>query len=128
MLRLMIAIALCLLPKPLLAQPSEPRRVEIDLSSFKYEPATIALDHGFSYVMHFVNTSGKGHDFVAKSFFAAATVASEDRARTTDGGVELEGNQSVDIHLTAPQPGTYDVHCSHFMHSAFGMKATIIVR
>lgn len=128
MLRLTIAVAFCLFPMPLLAQPDEPRRVEIDLSSFKYEPATITLDHGVPYVMHFVNTSGKSHDFVAKSFFAAAKVADEDRPRMTDGGVELEGNQSVDIHLTAPQPGTYDVHCSHFMHAAFGMKATIIVR
>jgi plastocyanin len=128
MLRMMIPVALFLAPLPLLAQPVEPVRVEIDLSSFKFEPATITLDHGRPYILHFVNRSGSGHDFVAKAFFAAATVASEDRARTANGGVELEGNQSVDIHLTIPRPGTYDVHCSHFMHSTFGMKATIIVR
>lgn len=128
MLRLMIPVALFLVPTPLLAQPAEPSRVEIDLSSFKFEPATITLDHGRPYLLHFVNKSSKGHDFVAKSFFAAANVANEDRARTAKGGIELEGDQSVDIHLTAPQPGNYDVHCSHFMHSTMGMKATIIVR
>lgn len=128
MLRLTIPVALFFVPMPLLAQPAEPSRVEIDLSSFQYEPAVITLDHGRPYVLHLVNRSSKGHDFVAKAFFAAATVANEDRARTAKGGIELEGNESVDIHLTAPPPGTYDVHCSHFMHSAFGMKATIIVR
>lgn len=129
MLRLTTVFALCLVATPLLAQPDEPRRIQIDLSSFKYEPAAIALDHGRPYVLHFVNISGKGHDFVAKPFFDAAHVATEDRALIAKGGVEVDSNQSVDVHLTAPsQPGTYDVHCSHFMHSALGMKATITVR
>ena len=30
--------------------------------------------------------------------------------------------------LVVNRIGTYDVHCSHFMHSIFGMKGKIVVR
>lgn len=43
--------------------------MEIALSSFKYAPATLALKE---YILHFVNRSGAGHDFVAKAFVEAA--------------------------------------------------------
>ena len=51
-----------------------------------------------------------------------------DRAKMDKSGVDLEGGESVDIHLIAPPPGSYEMHCSHFMHSSFGMTGTIVVR
>ena len=102
-------------------------RVEIALSNFRYTPSAIALHHGQSYVLHFINQSGGGHDFSAREFFTAASVDPADRARISNGEVALRGGESADVHLIAPEPGRYKAHCTHFMHSAFGMKATIIV-
>jgi uncharacterized cupredoxin-like copper-binding protein len=109
-----------------IAQPSS-QAVTVELSSFKFSPATLTLTHGRPYVLHFVNSSSGGHDFVAKDFFANATIAPEDRAKVAKGEVELAGGESVDIHLVPNNPGSYKSHCSHFMHSSFGMTGKVIV-
>lgn len=101
--------------------------ITVELSSFKFTPATLRLTHGHAYVIHFVNRSSGGHDFVAKDFFAASTIAPEDRAKVAKGEVELGGGESADIHLVPNSPGTYKSHCSHFMHSSFGMTGTVVV-
>jgi uncharacterized cupredoxin-like copper-binding protein len=106
-----------------------PKRIEIDLANFKFVPDRIVLRHGESYVLHFVNQAGGGHDFVAKAFFAAARVDPADAAKVRNGEVELEGGEAVDVRLTAPAAGAaYEVHCSHFMHQTFGMKGEILVQ
>lgn len=108
---------------PLVAQ--EPARVEITLSSFRYAPQEIRLKRGVPYILHFVNAGKGGHDFMAKEFFARAQVA--DPAAVSDGAVELEGGDSRDVRIVAPAAGRYPVHCSHFLHSTFGMKGVIVV-
>lgn len=118
------------------ASPSPPgavdwasaRPINVQLSSFAFDPATITLQSGQPYDLHFTNDSSGGHDFAAKAFFAAAQVMEADRAKIAAGKVEIEGGQSVDVHLVAPPPGTYKVRCTHFMHSAFGMSGEIVVR
>jgi uncharacterized cupredoxin-like copper-binding protein len=101
--------------------------VDVALSSFKFTPGTIQLDHGRAYVFHLTNQSGGAHDFTAQAFFDAATIAPADRARIDKGKVELGGGDDVDIHLIAPPAGRYKVHCTHFMHSMFGMTGEIVV-
>ena len=127
-----IAAGICLLlSEPAIAQvpgTSPAQRIEIDLTSFKIQPATITLRHGQPYILHIVNKAHGGHDFVARAFFAAATLSSADRTLLGEGRVELTGGQMADIHLVAPAAGTYQVRCSHFMHSALGMKGTVIVQ
>ncbi len=107
---------------------SQARSVTIELSSFKFTPATETLEHGTAYRLHLVNTSSGGHDFVAKEFFAGSTIAPEDRAKVKGGGVDVDGGESVDIRLIPNKPGSYKLHCSHFMHSTFGMIGTIFVQ
>ena len=129
--RTIAASTILLLSGPAIAQvpgmvPAQ--RIEIDLSSFKIEPASITLRHGQAYVLHIVNKARGGHDFVARTFFAAAVVTPTDRALVSEGSVELAGGQATDVHLIAPAAGTYQVRCSHFMHSALGMKGTVIVQ
>jgi plastocyanin len=102
--------------------------ITVDMSNFKFTPATVTLTHGRPYVLHFVNSASGGHDFVAKEFFGAATIAPEDRAKVKNGEVELDGGESADIHLVANTPGSYKSHCSHFMHSSFGMTGTVVVQ
>lgn len=107
---------------------SQAKPLTIELSSFKFTPATETLQHGTAYRIHFVNTSSGGHDFVAKEFFAGSIVAPEDRAKITNGGVDVDGHGSVDVRLIPNRTGSFKVHCSHFMHSSFGMTGTITVQ
>lgn len=101
--------------------------IEIDMANFKFTPDMVNLKHGQPYRLHFVNKAGGGHDFAAKEFFAA-TIAPEDRGHVQDGEIRLAGGETADLRLLAPAAGTYPAHCSHFMHSSFGMKARIVVQ
>lgn len=124
---LFAALAATSIPAAAQAPAGGPDRIEIDLSNFKFTPSSITLHHGSAYVLHFVNKAGGGHDFVATSFFAAADVAPADRTRIANGGIELRGGEAADVRLVAPAPGRYEAHCSHFMHSTFGMRGEIVV-
>jgi uncharacterized cupredoxin-like copper-binding protein len=109
-----------------LTASAQPRRIDVRLSNFKFTPATIMLTHGQPYVLH-LSSSG-GHSFAAKEFFAAATMPVADRAKVKGGKADLEGGDSVDIHFTAPKPGSYPIKCTHFLHASFGMTGKIVVR
>ncbi len=124
---LVSVLAFAALPVASVAQRPAPERVVIDMVNFKYKPAAITLRHGQAYTLHFVNRARGGHDFTAKAFFAAAQIALADRAKITGGEVEVAGGTEVDIQITAPAPGRYSVHCSHFMHKILGMKAAIVI-
>ncbi len=129
-MRAMFAVALLLAAGPGvgLAQPTEPHSLTVELSSFKFTPAVMTLRKGEPYHIRFVNTSGGGHDFVAKEFFAASTLSPEDAAKVHGGEIELSGGEAVEITATPNAAGTYKSHCSHFMHSSFGMKGRIVVQ
>ncbi|WP_019833520.1 cupredoxin domain-containing protein [Sphingomonas sp. PR090111-T3T-6A] len=124
-------LAVALLAPMSNAQPPEwtgAQTVSVELSNFKFTPATLTLQHGVVYRLRLSNTSSGGHDFVAKEFFAGASIAPEDRAKIRNGGIDVDGKETVEVRLVAGQPGTYKSHCSHFMHSSFGMTGTIVVR
>jgi uncharacterized cupredoxin-like copper-binding protein len=131
MRKLTIAFALLatLLPGgELQAQPAAPETIAVGLSNFKFSPSEISLQRGHAYRLHLVNASGGGHDFAAPAFFAASTIAPEDRGKVAGGRVRLSGHQTVDISLTPQAAGSYPLTCTHFMHSGFGMKGQITVR
>src|SRR3954462_14073318 len=133
-MRASLLLPLALLAVPAAAQPPA-ATVEITLSNFAYAPAprpapadtppptslpppaTIRLHAGEPVVLHLVNSAHGGHNFAAPEFFAAASGVS---GPVTDGKVELHGEQSVDVHVT-PARGHYHLHCTHTMHTAFGM-------
>ncbi|WP_116090131.1 cupredoxin domain-containing protein [Sphingomonas crusticola] len=129
----------CLIPLTLLALATptitsaqdwgRSKRIEIDLANFKYTPNRILLRHGEPYVLHFVNRASGGHDFAAKTFFAAARISPADSRKVAAGRVQLAGGESADVRVVAPAAGAiYEVHCSHFMHETFGMKGEIVVQ
>ncbi len=128
MRKLALMLTLASFSVPAFSQPGVPERVEIDMSSFKFMPATITLRHGQAYTLHFVNRSGGGHDFTAPAFFGAAQVNAADRGVVGGGAVKLGGHGVADVHLIAPAAGRYSAHCAHFMHSTLGMKGTIVVQ
>jgi len=113
------------------AQPADgpgDQALTVELSSFALTPATLTLRQGTHYRLRFVNTSSGGHNFVAKEFFAASTVAADDVSKVHDGSVEVGGGKTVEVRLTPNQAGSYKSRCSHFMHSSFGMKGEIVVQ
>lgn len=127
-----LLILLFVLPAaPALAQPvdwSDAETVTVTLSSFEFTPETIAIEHGRPYRLVFVNRSSGGHNFVAREFFRTARMPAEDRARLDRGRIEVDSGERAEIRVFLAEPGRYDVHCSHFMHSVFGMTGDIVVR
>ena len=110
------------------AAPQTPAAVNVQLSNFKFTPRTIVLDRGRAYVLRLYNASSGGHDFTARDFFAAASIAPPDRRWVTEGEVEVPPGQLREIRLTAPAAGRYKLKCTHTFHKTLGMSGAIIVR
>ena len=108
------------------AQPAvaQPAALTVQLWSYGIGPRPMTLTAGRPVTLTFVNQSGGGHDFTAPEFFAASQIT----AGSAPGGeVELRGHETKTVTLI-PRAGTYQAHCSHFMHSSFGMHDQIVVR
>jgi plastocyanin len=119
--RIAAATALSLLlAAPAAAQPAV---VAIQLSNFHFAPQPIRLAAGRPVTLRFVNESGSGHNFTAPGFFQHARILA---GGTPGGAIDLAPHQSRTISLV-PAAGTYQAHCSHFLHSQMGMTDTIIV-
>jgi uncharacterized cupredoxin-like copper-binding protein len=101
-------------------------QVTVTLSSFQFDPATVHLHAGQPVVLHLVNGGSGGHNFSAPEFFAASQIRAQDQNLIRKGAVELSGHESKDIGVV-PRAGTYKLHCTHTLHSAFGMKGEIVV-
>ena len=106
------------------APAQEPRIVQIQLSSFKFEPKEIHLRAGEPVVLRLTNTSDGGHNFAAPQFFGAAAIQSG--GGLEDGAIEVPEGQTREIRLT-PVRGTYRLRCTHTLHTTFGMSGSIIV-
>jgi plastocyanin len=129
--RSLAVLAALILSSSAAAQPdpwSGARPLTLTLSSFKFEPSEILLEHGVPYRLRFENNASGGHDFAAREFFAAARIRPEDAAKVKGGRIELRGGENVDVQLIALSPGTYKVRCTHFMHSTFGMTGKVVVQ
>jgi plastocyanin len=105
--------------------PAAPRPAAqtIYLASFNFSPKPIRLTAGRPVTLTFVNRSGSGHDFTAKTFFANSTIT----AGSAPGGeIELDPHETKRITLI-PRTGTYKAHCSHFLHKQLGMVDEVVV-
>ena len=102
---------------------AQPAAVTIYLSNFALGPKPIHLAAGQPVTLTFVNRSGSGHDFTAKKFFASSRIVA---GSVADGEIDFTGHQTRTITLI-PQRGTYDAHCSHFLHATMGMTDQIVV-
>ena len=124
-MRALLLLPLLVAALPASAQPDWSRvpRVDVRLSSFDYDPDTIRLRAGQPVVLRLTNSGGGGHNFSAPAFFAAARVAG---GPVDNGAVEVGSRRTVDVRLT-PAAGRYRLRCTHTLHSAFGMRGTIVV-
>ncbi|AYG94960.1 copper-binding protein [Brevundimonas naejangsanensis] len=107
------------------AQEAGPMVVEMQLKNFDFTPSTVHLRRGVPVVLRLVDAGGS-HSFSAPELFAASTLDPTTAALIRNGKVEVrEGG--VELRLTPNTAGSYAFRCTHFMHSAFGMKGTVIV-
>jgi plastocyanin len=109
------------------ANPADISLVSISLTNYAFTPNAITLKAGTAYRLHFINSGSKDHNFSAPEFFAASAVAAEDEAKVKKGLVDMKSGQSIDVTVTPSRAGTYPVECTHFMHEAMGMHASITV-
>jgi plastocyanin len=133
-----LSIAAALLAGGAIAQPAAPPAaaidwssamvVEVDLTNFAFSPASLPLQQGVPYRLHFVNKSSGGHDFTAKDFFEEATVDPAGQALLKNGKISLKGSETADVGVVANRVGHYDVVCSHLMHATMGMRGDIVVQ
>jgi len=102
--------------------------VEIDLTNFAFSPASLALQQGVPYRLHFVNKTSGGHDFTAKDFFEATTIDPAGQALVKNGKISFKGSETADVGVVANRVGHFDVVCSHLMHATMGMRGDIVVQ
>jgi plastocyanin len=117
------AAAAALLFAPLAPAQAQPASLTVDVASFSFAPKPIHLAAGRPVTLTFVNHSGSGHDFTAPGFFSRSRIVS---GSAPHGEIDLAGHQARSITLV-PSAGTYEAHCSHFMHKQFGMTDVIVV-
>jgi plastocyanin len=103
-----------------------PRTITIQLSSFAFEPDHLRLRAGVPVRRRRVNESDGGPDLSAPGFFAASADLAGS-APPRGGTIDVAGKSAVEISIVPQRPGTYRVECTHFLHSLFGMTATIDV-
>src|SRR5437660_9750114 len=105
---------------PVAAQPA---RVTIPVWSFGFAPNPIQLRSGVPVTLVFENRSGSSHDFTAPGFFQHARITA---GAAREGEIELGPHETRSITLI-PSRGTYQAHCSHFLHKQLGMNDYIYV-
>jgi plastocyanin len=118
--RTIVAALAMSLAAPAAAQPAP--QLVIQVWSFGFAPNPIRLAAGRPVTLTFVNSSGSSHDFTAPGFFQHARILSGPR----DDEVELGPHQTKSVTLI-PTRGTYQAHCSHFLHKQMGMSDWIVV-
>ncbi len=102
---------------------AQPAQLVIQVYSFGFAPHPIHLRAGAPVTLTFVNQSGSSHDFTAPGFFQHARISS---GSAPDDEIDLAPHQTRTITLV-PARGTYQAHCSHFLHKQMGMSDEIIV-
>ena len=105
------------------AVAESPAQFVVSVYSFGFAPAPIQLAAGRPVTMVFTNRSGTGHDFTAPGFFQHAQILA---GGPVTEEVELRPHETRSVTLI-PARGTYQAHCSHFLHKQMGMSDTIIV-
>ena len=122
---LAVFLALAVLASPAPAQNEAAETVEIVLADFSFTPETLRLRAGRPVTLRFVNRGSGGHNFKARDFFNAAAYP-DGQSAPDRGTVELDEGESASVTLV-PAAGEYSLHCSHFMHTTFGMRGAIVV-
>ena len=102
---------------------AQPAALTVDVQSFSFAPRPIHLRAGQPVTLTFVNLSGSSHDFTAVKFFAYSRIVA---GAAPKGEIDLPPHATRTITLV-PRAGSYNAHCSHFLHKQMGMQDLILV-
>ena len=102
--------------------------VPLVMANYSFSPDALQFHANMPYRLRLTNNAGGGHSFDAPEFFAAVSVAPEDRAKIVKGEIEIASGTSVEVKFVPKVSGTYPFHCSHFLHASFGMTGTVVVK
>jgi plastocyanin len=127
--RVLATAAVCLIGivAAVSATADEPQIAQVTMTNFAFTPKSLHLKRDVRYRLHFVNSGSSAHNFDAPEFFAAVTVMPQDQAKVSDGKVEVDESEAVDVTVTPRKAGTYPVKCSHFLHTMFGMTGEAVI-
>ena len=115
-------------PAPAAPDWSKAATVSLAMANFDFTPRALQFRANLPYHLRLTNNASGGHSFDAPEFFAAVNVAPKDRGKIVKGEIEVGSGQTVDVTFVPTISGTYEFHCSHFLHASFGMKGTIVVQ
>jgi plastocyanin len=112
-----------------IAQPTvaEAGTVDVTLANFSFTPAMLRFQSNRHYLLRLTNRGSGGHNFTGKAFFDAVRLDAASRKLVVDGKVEVPKGETVEIGLTPVTRGDYQIKCSHFLHSGFGMKGAAVI-
>jgi plastocyanin len=99
------------------ASEGKTKIVEMDASSFGFDPNNIEANQGDVLVILVTNRSSMSHNLTIK----------DPQGRVIQS-VELPGNQTARVELGLALAGTYDFYCDKPLHAVLGMKGQIRVR
>ena len=91
------------------------RVIEVDASSFEFDPDTITIDAGEDVAIE-LKSSDAFHDFEVRGSEHAGHVVGANSGDTAKGGLMID------------KPGRYEFFCSVSGHENAGMKGTLVVR
>lgn len=110
-----------------IAQPAGAETVAVTLTNFSFTPSTLRFRTGQHYLLRLTNQGSGGHNFTGPAFFAAVTIDAASQNLVTKGKVEVRKGETVEIGFTPVTRGDYQIKCSHFLHSGFGMVGTAAI-
>jgi plastocyanin len=104
--------------------------MELDGSTYKFEPAALTIKTGDVVVFHDVSGGPHNVSFYADSIPAGAAAALDagmpDKTGTLAGPLLIEANATYRVSFAGAPAGTYRLYC--LPHTAMNMKATITVQ
>jgi uncharacterized cupredoxin-like copper-binding protein len=105
-------------------------RVQLVLTEYEFQPATLHLRTGRPYRLELVNRGGSTHDFTAPALLAAAALPdapASAEALASGGTIALAAGESKQLDLLPLHAGRYPLECSRPFHAVFGMTGEIVV-
>ncbi len=144
MLLALAALSACAVEKSAISQSSDAaarvanvdwstaERVDVALSDYDFDPASLVFREGQAYQLHLENRGDGGeHTFTAPEFFRSVGLRSDPAGQQTlaqGGVVKLAGGEAKDLYFVPLQTGSFELECSEPLHPMFGMTGDIVVQ
>jgi uncharacterized cupredoxin-like copper-binding protein len=108
---------------------SAEKGIEVDLSEFQIDPATLDFEAMHPYRVTFRNAGKSAHNFTSSEFFSAVVLRPDTpgAAAAQKGQIELTPGASSIVELVPVKPGRYSYRCTHPFHEAFGMSGVAVI-